>query len=206
MNAKTDLRPLTLSDVEPAARVLSQAFANDPLCRYMLPFEKSRVKTLYKFFLVYGELNIKNNRGYGVGDPLQGVAYWKSPSQENLSISIKSLGKFIPLFFSLYLAGYIRGKAVTQQIDALHKKYADEPHFYLDNLGVIPSAQGQGLSSKLIRPILQMADAKKVIAYTDTVTQSNVAIYEHFGFQCMEECSVPGTGVTIWALRRPSHA
>jgi ribosomal protein S18 acetylase RimI-like enzyme len=198
-----ELRPLTLSDVEPAARVLSQAFANDPLCVHMLPLEKSRVKTLYKFFLVYGELNIKNNRGYGVGDPLQGVAYWKSPSQENLSISIKSLGKFIPLFFSLYLAGYIRGKPVMQQIDVLHKKYANEPHFYLDNLGVLPSAQGKGMSSKLIRPILNMADAKKVIAYTDTVTKSNVAIYEHFGFQCVEEYAVPGTGITIWALRRP---
>jgi ribosomal protein S18 acetylase RimI-like enzyme len=203
MNSNSDFRPLTLSDVEPAAQVLSQAFAHDPLCSYILPVEKSRVKTLYKFFLVYGELNIKSNRGYGIGNPLQGVAYWKSPSQENLSISIKSLGKLIPLFFSLYRAGYIRGKPITQQIDVLHKKYADEPHFYLDNLGVLPSAQGQGLSSKLMRPILQMADAKKVIAYTDTVTHSNVALYEHFGFQCVEEYTVPGTGVTIWALRRP---
>lgn len=203
MNSNLDFRLLTLSDVEPAARVLSQAFANDPLCSYMLPVEKTRVKTLYNFFLVYGELNIKNNRGYGTGDPLQGVAYWKSASQENLSISIKSLGKFIPLFFSLYRAGYLRGKPVTQQIDALHKKYASEPHFYLDNLGVLPSAQGQGLSSKLLHPILNMADAQKVIAYTDTVTRSNVALYEHFGFQCVEECTVPGTGVTIWALRRP---
>src|SRR5215207_1888281 len=181
MNSSSDFRLLTLSDVESAAQVLSQAFAHDPLCAYMLPVEKTRISTLYKFFLIYGELNIKNNRGYGVGDPLQGVAYWKSPSQDNLSISIKSMGKLIPLFFSLYLAGYFRGKPVTQQIDALHKKYAAEPHFYLDNLGVLPSAQGQGWSSKLIRPILNMADAKKVIAYTDTVTQSNVAIYEHFG-------------------------
>lgn len=203
MNSKSDFRPLTLSDVEPAAQVLSQAFANDPLCAYMLPRPKTRVKALYKFFLVYGELNIKNNRGYGIGDPLQGVAYWKSPSQENLSISVKSLGKIIPLFFSLYFAGYMRGKPITAQIDALHKKHVDGPHYYLDNLGVIPNAQGQKLSSKLLRPILQMADEQKVIAYTDTVTRSNVAIYEHFGFQCVEECPVANTGVTIWALRRP---
>jgi ribosomal protein S18 acetylase RimI-like enzyme len=202
MDSNNELRPLTLTDVQPAAHVLSQAFANDPLCTYILPQVKTRVKTLYKFFLVYGELNIKNNRGYGVGDPLQGVAYWKSPSQENLSISVKSLGRIVPLFFTLYFAGYFRGKPVTAQIDALHKKYADEPHFYLDNLGVLPTAQGQGFSSKLIRPILNMADAKKVIAYTDTVTRSNVTLYEHFGFQCVEECTVPNTGVTIWALRR----
>jgi ribosomal protein S18 acetylase RimI-like enzyme len=205
MNSKADFRPLTLLDVEPAAQVLSQAFVNDPLCVYMLPGQNTRVKTLYKFFLVYGELNIRNNRGYGVGDPLQGVAYWKSPSQENLSISVKSLGRVIPLFFTLYFAGYMRGKPITAQIDALHKKHADEPHYYLDNLGVLPAAQGQKLSSKLLRPILQMADEQKVIAYTDTVTKSNVAIYEHFGFQCVEECAVKNTGVTIWALRRPAQ-
>jgi GNAT superfamily N-acetyltransferase len=203
MDSNNEFRPLNLADVQPAAHVLSQAFANDPLCSYMLPQVKSRVKTLYKFFLVYGELNIKNNRGYGVGDPLQGVAYWKSSSQENLSISIKSLGRIVPLFLTLYFADYFRGKPVTSQIDALHKKYADQPHYYLDNLGVLPAAQGKGFSSKLMRPILNMADAKKVIAYTDTVTRSNVAIYEHFGFQCVEECTVPNTGVTIWALRRP---
>jgi ribosomal protein S18 acetylase RimI-like enzyme len=203
MNPKSDFRSLTLSDVEPAAQVLSQAFANDPLCVYILPSQKTRVKILYKFFLVYGELNIGNNRGYGIGDPLQGVAYWKSPSQENLSISVKSLGKVIPLFFTLYFAGYMRGKPITTQIDALHKKHVDEPHYYLDNLGVMPNAQGQKLSSKLLGPILQMADEQKVITYTDTVTRSNVAIYEHFGFQCVEECAVTNTGVTIWALRRP---
>ncbi len=89
------------------------------------------------------------------------------------------------------------------QTEALHAKYADEPHFYLDNIGVMPSARGKGLSSKLIRPILEMADSQKTIAYTDTVTRSNVALYEHFGFQCVEERAIPGTGLTVWALRRP---
>ena len=200
-----DCRVLSLSDVESAAHVLSQAFVNDPLIKFMLPVsEQRRVKTLHKFFMVYGEINIKNQRGYGVGDPLQGVAFWKSPQQENLSISVKSLGKLIPLFFSLYRAGYLRGRPIMQQIDALHKKHADEPHFYLDNLGVLPRAQGQGLSSKLLRPILKMADEQNVICYTDTVTKSNVSLYEHFGFECVETCEVAGTGVTVWALRRPA--
>ena len=80
---------------------------------------------------------------------------------------------------------------------------AGEPHFYLDNMGVVPSAQGQGLSSKLIRPFLEIADAQRVIMYTETVTRSNVPRYEHFGFQCVEESAIAGTGITVWALRRP---
>jgi ribosomal protein S18 acetylase RimI-like enzyme len=196
-------RPLTLSDVDQAAHVISQAFVNDPLCLFLLPFKRTRVKTLYKFFRAYGEVSIKNQRGFGVGDPLQGVAYWKFPQQEGMSISVKSLSIFLPLLFTFYPIGYFRAKPVINQIDTLHEKHASEPHFYLDNLGVLPSAQGKGWSSKLIRPFLEMADTQKTIAYTDTVTRSNVALYEHFGFQCVEECAVPGTGLTVWALRRP---
>ena len=198
-----DYRQLTLSDVEQAAQVIAQSFVEDPLVSFMLPFRAIRLSTMVKFFRVYGEISIKNNRGYGVGEPLQGVAYWKTPDQEDMSISVKSLGKFLPILFTMYPIGYFRARPVLSQIDNLHKKYANEPHFYLDNLGVLPSARGKGLSSKLIRPFLEMADSQKVIAYTDTVTRSNVALYEHFGFECVEESYIPSTGITVFALRRP---
>jgi hypothetical protein len=200
---ETDFRQLALSDTEKAAQVISQAFINDPLIAFMLPIKRTRIKTLYKFFRAYGEINIKNNRGYGYGEPLQGIAFWKFPNQGNISISIKSLTFFLPLLLTFYPIGYFRAKAILQQIESLHKKYADEPHYYLDNIGIAPEAQGKGIASKLIRPILAMADTQKVVTYTDTVTQSNVAFYEHFGFKCVEQCPIGKTGITVWALRRP---
>lgn len=203
MVLNTEYRQLTLADVDQAARVMAQSFASDPLCAFVLPIRRTRVGTLAKFFRAYGEINFKNGRGFGVGDPLQGVAYWKFPDQSDLSISVKSLGKFLPLLLTLYPIGLWRARAITRQIDALHEKHAPEPHFYLDNLGVLPAAQGQGWSSKLIRPFLEMADAQGVIAYTDTVTPANVPFYEHFGFQCVEQTAIPGTGITVYALRRP---
>ena len=203
MHFNSDYRLLTLSDVGQAARVISQAFVDDPLCSFMLPFRRTRTNTLFKFFRAFGEVSIKNKRGYGAGDPLVGVAYWKFPDQDSMSISFKALKNFIPLLFTFYPIGYFRAKAVLNQIDSMHQKYAVGPHFYLDNIGVLPSARGQGVSSRLIRPFLERAEAQKVIAYTDTVTRSNVALYEHFGFQCVEESAIAGTGRTVWALRRP---
>lgn len=199
-----DYRMLTLSEVEQAAQVIAQAFVDDPLTSFMLPFRATRVRTLLKFFRVYGELNIQHGRGYGVGEPVQGVAFWKSPEQDSLSISVRSLGKFLPLLFTMYPIGYLRAKPILDQIEALHQKYAQGPHFYLDNLAVLPTARGQGLSSRLIRPFLERAEAQKVIAYTDTVTESNVSLYEHFGFQCVETSAVNGTGITVYALRKPA--
>jgi ribosomal protein S18 acetylase RimI-like enzyme len=203
MMLNSNCRLLTLADVGPAAQVLAQAFVDDPLCTFMLPFPRTRVNTLYTFFRALGEVSIKHQRGYGVGEPLQGVAYWKFPNQDDLSISLKSIGKFIPLLFTFYPVGYFRAKRVINQIESLHQTYASEPHFYLDNLGVLAGARGQSLASRLIRPFLEMADEQNVSAYTDTLTHANVALYEHFGFQCMEARDVPGTGLTVWALRRP---
>jgi len=203
MDPNPDYRILTLPDVNQAAQVISQAFEDDPLCVFMLPRKRTRTKTLYKFFRALGEVSIKNHRGYGAGDPLQGVAYWKLPNQESMSINLKSLKKFVPLVFTLYPIGLVRARAVLDRIDTLHEKHADGPHFYLDNLGVLPSARGKGVSSKLIRPFLEMADTQRTIVYTDTVTPSNVALYEHFDFQCVEQSPVSGTGLTVFALRRP---
>jgi ribosomal protein S18 acetylase RimI-like enzyme len=201
----TEYRQLTLADVEPAAQVIAQSFADDPLTSFMLPSKKTRVKTLLKFFRIYGEINIKNQRAFGAGEPLQGVAFWKFPKQDSLSVSVKSLGKFLPLLFTMYPIGYFRARKILERIDSLHAKYANEPHFYLDNLGVLASARGRGFSSKLIRPFLQMADEQKVIAYTDTVTEANVPLYEHFGFECVEAGEVANTGITVYAMRRPIH-
>lgn len=195
-------RLLTLADADRAAQVIAQAFVDDPLCVYMLPFARTRVRTLEKFFRAYGGITIKAQRAFGAGEPLQAAAFWEFPDQASISVSVKSLTKFLPLLFTYYPIGYFRAKAVMQKQGDLRKKHAAEPHFYLDNIGVAPSARGQGLSSRLIRPFLEMADAQQVIAYTDTVTRSNVGLYEHFGFHCVEECPIPGTGLTVWALRR----
>jgi ribosomal protein S18 acetylase RimI-like enzyme len=197
---------LTLSEVEPAAQVISQAFVDDPLCAFMLPFKRTRANTLRTFFRAYGQVNIKNERGYGVGEPLVGVAYWQFPQQADLSINVKSLSIFIPLLFTSYPLGYFRARAALKQIEVLHQKHAAEPHFYLDNIGVVPAARGKGVASKLIRPFLEKADADKVIVYTDTVTRSNVGLYEHFGFRCVEESAIAGTDLTVWALRRPHQS
>jgi len=195
-------RQLTLTDLDAMAQVLAQSFEEDPLVSFILPTKKTRVKTVAKFFRAMGRLNIRGNMAFGIADPLEGVAVWNFPNQPDASASPKDLLTFLPVLLSSYPFGARRARAVFRQIEASHKKYANNPHFYLDNLGVLAHARGRGLSSKLIRPFLEMADSQKVIAYTDTVTESNIALYEHFGFECVERSPVEDTGITVHALRR----
>ena len=198
----SECRQLELSDVEQAAQVITQAFVNDPLCSFILPDVRTRVKTLMKFFRLYGQVYINDHCGYGVGFPLSGVAYWLPPAKPDISVGISSLGLLFPLLFTYYPIGFFKAREIIKQTDNLHKKYVSTPHYYLDNIGVIPSERGKGISSRLITPFLKKADAEKVPVYTDTVTKSNVSFYEHFGFQCMEECTISKAGITIWAMYR----
>lgn len=197
-----EYRQLTLPDLELMAQVLAQSFSEDPLVSFILPNAKTRVKTVAKFFRAMGRLNIRAGSAFGTGDPLKGVAVWSFPNKPEASASLKDLLSFLPVLFSSYGIGARRARPIFHQIEANHKLHAPEPHFYLDNLGVLASARGKGLSSKLIRPFLQMADEQKVIAYTDTVTDANVPLYEHFGFECVERNPIEGTGVTVYALKR----
>lgn len=198
-------RLLTLGDVEAAANVLALAFQDDPLCAFMLPNRRTRTATLRKFFRAAGAINIRHGRVYGAGDPLQGVAFWESPDHNATPVSVKMLGKFLPLLFTQYPLGLYRARPILREIDALHAAHAPEPHYYLDNLGVLPTAQGQGFASRLIRPVLEMADSRRALVYTDTVTPANVPLYEHFGFERVATKQIANTGVTVFALKRPAR-
>ena len=200
-----EYRQLNLADLDAMSQVLAQSFEEDPLVSFILQNKKTRVKTITKFFRAMGRLNIRAGSAFGVSDPLEGVAVWSFPNKPEASATPKDLLTFAPLLFSSYVIGAQRARAVFRQIDANHKKCADQSHFYLDNLGVLASARGKGLSSKLIRPFLEMADSQKVIAYTDTVTKSNVSLYEHFGFELMEASPVADTDIIVYALRRPTQ-
>jgi hypothetical protein len=68
-------RVLELSELDQAVEVISRAFFNDPLVSYMLPTRRTRLNTLRKFFHLYATIYIGNGRGYGVGEPVRGVAF-----------------------------------------------------------------------------------------------------------------------------------
>lgn len=196
-------RLLTLADVEEAAQVITLAFEDNPFIVFMYPFQRTRVKTLVKFFRIYVEQAIRHGHGYGVGSPLQGVAFWKFPEQETLSLPLKSWWKFVPLVFTVYPIGYMNARSIMRCVRALHANHAAQPHFYLDYIGVLPSARGKGFSSVLIRPFLRMADEQHVFTYLETMNKVHLTFYEHFGFHCVEQSPVHGTGITVYAFKRP---
>jgi len=95
--------------------------------------------------------------------------------------------------------------------DALHRleryergsdRSPAEPHHTLGVLGVLPEAQGRGLSRLLMREVFAVAErhpeSRGVCLNTETA--SNVDLYLHLGFEVIGESDVEG--LHSWCLYR----
>lgn len=197
-------RLLIPADLDRASRIQASAFHTDPLWVYLYPDEQKRALILAHFARVFIGYGIRNRQAYGTCDPLQGVAVWSAPDQKTNPTAFLSLDLLRLLFSSFLIQGF-RARTIFGQFERMHSQYVSGRHYYLNTISVAPEAQGNGLASKLIKPFLQKADAEKVAAYTETMTPSNVGLYEHYGFKTMEQYDIDGTGLCAWSFYRPSR-
>ena len=84
----------------------------------------------------------------------------------------------------------------------LKKEFTDNYDWYLYNLSIRRDAQGKGIASKLMRPMLKFCDDERMVAYLETNKESNVGLYKHYGFDLMKEELIPGTPVTHYSMVR----
>ena len=116
----------------------------------------------------------------------------------------------LPFLFSgglrliLHSGPGIIGRLLTYETYAMNlkKKLTDHYDWYLYNLSIKKSAQGKGIASQLLRPMLQFCDDERMVAYLETNKESNVSLYRHYGFDLMKEEIIPGTPVTHYAMVR----
>ena len=100
----------------------------------------------------------------------------------------------------------IIGRLLTYENYAmsLKKEYTENYDWYLYNLSIKKDAQGKGIASKLMRPMLRFCDDEHMVAYLETNKEPNVGLYRHYGFELMKEELIPKTPVMHYAMvRRP---
>ena len=96
------------------------------------------------------------------------------------------------------------GRLMTYESYAMNlkKQFTDNYDWYLFNLSIKKEAQGKGIASKLMRPMLQFCDDERMVAYLETNKESNVGLYKHYGFDLMKEELIPNTPVMHYAMVR----
>ena len=96
------------------------------------------------------------------------------------------------------------GRLLTYETYAMNlkKEFTDHYDWYLFNLSIKKDAQGKGIASKLLRPMLQFCDDEKMVAYLETNKEGNVGLYKHFGFELKKEELIPKSPVMHYSMVR----
>jgi ribosomal protein S18 acetylase RimI-like enzyme len=82
-------------------------------------------------------------------------------------------------------------------------QHAPKHYGYLWILGVEPQRRGSGWGRRTLESAAeQMASAGLAWCLLKTEQASNVSLYEHLGFTCVERSVAPPSGLTTWFFRR----
>jgi GNAT superfamily N-acetyltransferase len=195
-NPAPEVRVLRDDDVDACAAALALAFLDDPVYRYIHPGDREWERVGPRFFAILlrhfaAHATVLTTGAAGA------AAIWTPPEP-------RSLGAFARLAFTLRISALLgrrlaRGARVGTALESLH---CAQPHWYLAILGTAPAAQGRGLASSLLAPILDRCDAASVPARLETATESNLPFYAARGFAVVGETRVAGGGPRLWALQR----
>jgi len=75
-------------------------------------------------------------------------------------------------------------------MESVHPRAA---HYYLPYIGVAPEAQGRGLGTALMAPLIERCDREGVPAYLEATCERNAELYERLGFEHLRELRFAGS-------------
>ena len=176
-----------------------RAFVDDPFISWAVRADEGRTAAYRRLFdlfvrrfsLPYGHVFITPR--------LDGAALWVPPGcwKQGSLDQVKQLPDW------LAIVDLRRIPDVFGAITTLLSKHPTEPHYYLPFVGVDPSAQGQGIGSDLLRPVLGWCDTLRLGAYLENTNARNLVFYERLGFRVLEALVLAPEGPTVWRMWRP---
>lgn len=195
------VRTAAAADAAAIAAVLGRAFDDDPVWRWLLPDDASRVRRLTGLFgILLRRVHLPHGATEAAGRDgrAEAAALWDPPGHWRVPVRAQA-AQAVPL---LRVLG-ARVPATLRTLGAIERHHPREPHWYLSVLGTDPPAQGNGLGGALLRSRLDRCDAGGVPAYLESSKERNVPYYERFGFRVTRELTLPGRGCPpVWLMWR----
>ena len=145
---------------------------------------------------------IKNGVIYADSSELNGFAVWMPPKYTGNKTLPFLINGGIKLILNSGLKIIAKLLKYENFAMPLKKKYTNHNDWYLFNLSVKKSAQGKGIASKLLKPMTEFCNSINSICYLETNKDTNVPMYEHFGFKLEEKDFIPNTDVMHYAMTK----
>ena len=172
--------------------VLATAFAADPVVRWLVP-KAGRDVRMFRALTAHlhaapGCADIVLDNGEPVG-----AAVWDPPGHSvSLRQGLVGLSKLLLAMGSGFRRGVVLERAFTGARPA-------GQFWYLAQIGA--STPGRGVGSALLGRRLASIEGP---AYLESSNLRNVPLYQRFGFDVIEEISLPEGGPTLWTMLRPT--
>lgn len=191
---------LSKGQVKPASEVLARAFVDDPELVPLVPEPPKRMELLHSLFQMALDHAIEHGEVYAVSPKMEGIAVWLPSGVPEMTLWTIMRHGGLRLLFKVSWRLLRKMRQDENFARELRRRLAPTPHWYLAVLGVDPKFQGKGYASHLLKPMLARLDAEKLPAYLETSIEEYVSIYQHFGFEVVEEGVMPGSGSKMWAM------
>lgn len=182
------------------SRVLSRAFYDDPLMRWMLPGNDARAQGLSALFATMARHHYLPRGGVQVaagGNEIGGATLWSPPG-----LWRESRPEELRMLPGMLLAFGRRIPLIKKTLRFIANHHPDEPHWYLGVIGSDPKVRGTGFGHVLMESGLERCDAEHASAYLESTNPANVPYYQRFGFEATGELALPEGGPVITTMWR----
>lgn len=195
-----DIGPARSGESRAAARVLTDAFLDDPVASAIGPRRRSHRRLISP--LSFGGI-VTASRRHGARVTLArrdgavvGVVISFDPGRWPLSD-----GAVVHELAWVLVAGPAPVRRAIAFDRAVRAEHVGYEHMYLWFLGVDPAAQGTGVGRALLADLHARADARGVPTYLETGTMDNVPWYGSAGYSVVGEMTLPHGG-PLWRMER----
>lgn len=195
---------LTKSDLARGVEVLVNAFWDDPLNLYFIPESENRRKLFSEYLRARFKFAVRYGEVYSTSSNFEGIAAWFPPGMSDLTyIRLLRVG-FLKLIRVLGMKTITKMNRVGSHAAKTRKQHLPEPHWHLFPIAVDPKHQGKGYASALMKPMLDRIQSEGLPCFLETLTEENVSLYEHFGFEVIYKETIPEVELTNWGMVRSS--
>lgn len=178
--------------------IMKESFADYKLFHYMTEKDEPGYEKRYNIFLEYNFEECLLNGEVYLTDDESGVVLWLNPCKNDISLRY--------MLFALRFF-WVMGISRTLLCMKIGKRFMlnhPDPvrYMYLWIIAVRPSAQGTGVSSKMLKSLHQMAAERgKEAIYLETCSDSNVALYQYKGYCIFDEWFIPEPQINLRMMR-----
>lgn len=188
------VRPATEADGPAVVSTLSRSFARDPFVSWLT---RGRAPAAARYYtMVFRRLTLPHG-GVWITADQRSVALWAPPGAWE-----PGLGEWLGLVPTVArIVGPMRLGVVSSGVSLVERSRPRPPWALLVLLGTDPDAQGRGMASAVLRPMLERCDREALPAVLDTYVESNLAFYRRRGFEVTAEHELP-SGPRGWSMVR----